>query len=215
MQALPANIRGPRSAAWAFSREPSVVQAGGVMEDISGASRVQAPACCGHLQVRAASLAGELVFEILDCSTVADIRKLLATPADTVSLWAISGDCAWPLLDDDFLQPLQCDGVVRLSWRRRAPLETYDIRNCHRGDSQSLSKKTQANLPLEMFLLGLRSNPKAFKPLVPEQAYAFLNEYENVKVANRRLQPKELFDYVQAWWLKDLVAERGRPAVAP
>ena len=81
--------------------------------------------------------------------------------------------------------------------------------------SMSLSKKTQANLPLEMFLLGLRSNPEAFKPLVPEQAYAFLGEYENVKVANRRLQPKELFDYVQAWWLKDLVAERGRPAVAP
>ena len=150
----------------------------------------------------------------------ADIRQrfvdALGDPSDRLSIWVMSGHCLWPLLDSDFLQPLQRDGIVQLMWRRRSPIETHDIRHCRDGDSQRLSKKTQANLPLEMFLLGLRRNPKAFTCIVPAEARAFMEEYDDTKDrATRRMVSEELFDFVQAWWLKGLVVESSEPAVAP
>ena len=188
------------------------------MEEASSA--VQAQACIRHLQVRAVSVSGELVFhDVLDCSMGADIRQrfvdVLGVPSDRLSIWVMSGHCLWPLLDSDFLQPLQRDGIVQLMWRRRSPIETHDIRHCRDGDSQRLSKKTQANLPLEMFLLGLRRNPRAFKHLVPVEAYDFMKEYERVKRLNRGMVSGELFDFVQAWWLKGLVADNIKPVVCP
>lgn len=148
-----------------------------------------------------------------------DIRQrfvdVLGVPSDRLSIWVMSGHCLWPLLDSDFLQPLQRDGIVQLMWRRRSPIETHDIRHCRDGDSQRLSKKTQANLPLEMFLLGLRRNPKAFEHLVPVEADDFMMEYERVKHLNCGMVSGELFGFVQAWWLKGLVADNIKPVVCP
>ena len=70
------------------------------------------------------------------------------------------------------------------------------------------------DMPLELFL-GLRRNPRAFKALVPVEANDFLQEYEGVEDINRRMVSKELFDFVQSWWLRRLAAVQGSPAVAP
>ena len=189
------------------------------MEEAS--SVVQAQASRGHLQVRAGSFARELVFDdILYSSMVADIRQrlvgALGISSDSLSISVVIGHCPWPLLDSDYLQPLQRDGVIQLAWRMRAPAEIYDIRHCREGDMRSLSTKTQANLPLEMFLLGLRRNPKAFTCIVPAEARAFMEEYDDAKDrATRRMVSEELFDFVQAWWLKGLVVESSKPAAAP
>ena len=120
------------------------------------------------------------------------------------------------LLDDDFLQVIQQDGVVCLCWRRRPPREVYDVYHARTGDLSSLGKMVEAdNVPLELFLLGLRRNPKAFKAVVPVEANDFLHEYESVEFINRRMVSKELFDFVQSWWLRRLAAVQGSPAVAP
>jgi len=66
-----------------------------------------------------------------------------------------------------------------------------------------------------MFLLGLRRNPKAFKHLAPVEADDFMMEYERVKRLNRGMVSGELFDFVQAWWLKGLVADNIKPVVCP
>ena len=177
----------------------------------------------GHhcLQVRLTCLSGETVFDDIPVTAnVADIRHRLAESVgaspQTIGIAFASKSVVWPLLDDDFLQVIQQDGVVCLCWRRRPPREVYDVYHARTGDLSSLGKMVETdNVPLELFLLGLRRNPKAFKAVVPVEANDFLQEYESVEFINRRMVSKELFDFVQSWWLRRLAAMQGSPAVAP